>query len=467
MTHRRKFIRQVTAAGIAGTITPGFMFANNHQPVRLPIRNRVSHPFYIGWAQADITPPKPVALIGQLHKRISQKVQDNLTATVLALETIDENGNAEQAVMVSCDVTFIRRQTQQKLQQKISKSLKNFNPSKLFLNATHTHNAPGFIDDEFFGLYDTSDDNSVMKPSEYEEFFIEKVADAVEKAWVNKEPGGYSWGLGHAVIGHNRRTVKTDGTAGMYGATNPNFDFYEGTTDNRVQLLFFWDQHNALTGIVINTTATAQVTDSTNYISADFYHEVRQALKDKYGQHIQIFIQIGAAGDITPVIHEGIYKRAEINMLERKGITARQEIAGRLVQAIDEVYPYVQKNIQTQIVFKHTIAKINLLVKTPPAPPFYLTDSVSPAEIHIIRLDDIAIATNPFELFSDYGLAIKAQSKALLTFIVQLSCHHSGYLPTKRAADGGGYSADKYLAGHEGGEILVRKTIEKINEMWD
>ncbi|HBE41128.1 MAG TPA: hypothetical protein DDW27_07980, partial [Bacteroidales bacterium] len=45
---------------------------------------------FVGWAVADITPERPVALVGQLHKRISEAIQDPLTATVLALETTDE-----------------------------------------------------------------------------------------------------------------------------------------------------------------------------------------------------------------------------------------------------------------------------------------------------------------------------------------------------------------------------------------
>ena len=126
---------------------------------------------YVGWAVADITPDKPVALIGQLYKRISVAVQDPITATVLAIETRGEGGEKEQAIMISCDVTFIRAQTQKKIQAIISEKLTDFDASKLFLNATHSHTAPGFIDDEFFGLYDTSDDKSVMKPSEYEVFF--------------------------------------------------------------------------------------------------------------------------------------------------------------------------------------------------------------------------------------------------------------------------------------------------------
>ena len=467
MIQRRKFIKQMTASGVTSIITPNLFLAEKLKSVK-PVHENQNEGgrLMIGWATADITPDRPVALIGQLHKRISEKIQDKLTATVLALETTDETGTKEQAIMVSCDLTFIRRQTQQKLQSIIAGTLEDFEPAKLFLNATHTHTAPGVIDDEFYGLYDTSDDDEVMKPSEYESFFIKKVAEAVHSAWINRKPGGLSWGLSNAFTGHNRRVVKTDGSAKMYGVKDTDFDHYEGTNDNRVQMLFFWDINKNLTGIVINTTATAQVTDSTNFVSADFYDEVRKAIRQKYGNSIYTFIQIGAAGDITPIVHECIYKQAETIMLQRKGTTARKEIAQRLVKAVDEVFPFVQDDISEQVVFKHTVAKIDLPVNFPSSLPFYFTDSVEPAEIHIIRLQDIAIATNPFELFLDYGLLIKTKSRAVLTFIVQLSCHHSGYLPTKRAVEGGGYSADKFLVGYEGGYVLVEETVKEINQLW-
>ncbi len=421
---------------------------------------------YTGWAVADITPEKPVALVGQLHKRISEAVQDPLSATVLAIETIGRDGRKEQAIMISCDVLFIRGQTQRKIQSEISRHLSDFDPSKLFLNATHSHTSPGFVDNEYFGLYDISKDTGVMKPSEYEAFFISRIKDAVIKAWKERKPGGFSWGLGNAVLGHNRRTVKFNGTAKMYGVGDKDFSHYEGTDDNKVGMLFFWDTNRKLTGIVINTVATAQVTDGTNFISADFYHEARQAIKEKYGRDTYVFFQVGTAGDITPANHEYIYRRAENIMLRRKGITARQELAERLFRAVDEVIPYVKEDISFNPLFKHTVAKVVLPVKDPPSPPFYLTDDVNPAEIHVLRFGDIAIATNPFELFLDYGLLIKARSKAILTFLVQLSCHHSGYLPSEQAAKGGGYSADNYLVGPKGGYKLVDETVKLINELW-
>ena len=70
-----------------------------------------------GWASESITPDKPVAVGGQYHTRISGQVHDPLTATALAIETRDANGAVDQAVMVSCDLSLIRRQTQEKVRE--------------------------------------------------------------------------------------------------------------------------------------------------------------------------------------------------------------------------------------------------------------------------------------------------------------------------------------------------------------
>ncbi len=81
----------------------------------------------------------------------------------------------------------------------------------------------------------------------------------------------------------------------------------------------------------------------------------------------------------------------------------------------------------------------------------------------MLRLGDVAIATDPFELYVEYAARIEARSRAPLTMLVQLS---SGYLPTERAVQGGGYSADKIKVGPAGGKVLVDETVKRINELW-
>lgn len=88
-------------------------------------------------------------------------------------------------------------------------------------------------------------------------------------------------------------------------------------------------------------------------------------------------------------------------------------------------------------------------------------------EFHVIRLGDIAIATNDFEYFTEFGVQIKARSKAIQSFIIQLSGPGT-YVPTAVAVNGGGYSAvpQSNRVGPEGGQELVEKTVELINSLW-
>jgi len=88
-------------------------------------------------------------------------------------------------------------------------------------------------------------------------------------------------------------------------------------------------------------------------------------------------------------------------------------------------------------------------------------------ELHILRLGDVAIATNDFELFTDYGVQIKARSPAVQSFIIQLSGPGT-YIPTERAVRGGSYSAviQSNRVGPEGGQVLVNQTVETIKLLW-
>ena len=90
-------------------------------------------------------------------------------------------------------------------------------------------------------------------------------------------------------------------------------------------------------------------------------------------------------------------------------------------------------------------------------------------EVHVLKLGNIAFATNPYELFLDYGNQIRARSKASQTFLIQLCCGSMGYLPTKKAEDGSHYSAyvSSGTVGHVGGDMLVRKTLQEINSMFE
>ncbi len=229
-------------------------------------------------------------------------------------------------------------------------------------------------------------------------------------------------------------------------------------------LLYLWDAQNKLTGVVINVASPAQADQGGNLISADFWHDVREELAARHGPAVFVLPQCAAAGDIYP---QGLFRhRAEALMAQRKGIPWRREIARRIADGLDRALPIARAHIDPKPVFRHTVARFDLPAVEPSLAPFYACDPVTPAEIHVLRLGEVAVVTTPFELFTDYGIRIQARSKAVATFVVQLACQHSGYLPTARAVRGGGYSADRYLVGPEGGRVLVDQCVARINALW-
>jgi hypothetical protein len=463
----------------------------------------------IGWSSVDVTPTRPVVLRGQFHARISQGVNDPLTATVLALEKHPATSGSHQAIMVSCDRVSCPSAVVERVQRAVAPQIPDFDVSRLFINATHTHTAPEIEE----GRY-PEQDPSVMTPTEYQDFFADRVSQAVVQAWQSRTEGGVSWGYGHAVVGHNRRISYFNGTSKMYGATNqPDFDSVEGYEDHGVDLAFTWDKHGELTGIIVNLACPSQVSEGEYFVSADFWHEARLEIRRPYGEHVFIMPQCSAAGDQSP--HLLLYKRAEENMLRRKGLTQRQEIARRIANAVDDVLPFAKGEIVSAPAFAHVVQTLCLPVRMVTRSEYeaacteyqrweqerpdaadvmgtsrryvmmqrymrvmkrYETQEQQPAcpiDVHIIRVGDVAFATNPFELFLDFGIRIKARSRALQTFVIQLAGTGTNavscYLPTAKAVAARSYGAEvtDNVLGPEAGQLLVDRTVEMINALWD
>jgi len=141
----------------------------------------------------------------------------------------------------------------------------------------------------------------VMQPAEYVEFFIKRLEDAVVGAWQNRQPAGVSWGLGHALVAHNRRAVYADGSARMYGKTNgPSFRAIEGYEDHYVDTLFFFNTDREVVAMAVNVACPSQEVEGRNAVNADFWHEVRLMLRKRFGKDLQILAWTGAGGDQSP-----------------------------------------------------------------------------------------------------------------------------------------------------------------------
>ena len=416
-------------------------------------------------------------------------------ATALALESREGEKPLDQVVLVACDLVAIDRPVLERTRALLEGRLPGFDGRKLVVSATHTHTAPVYEDGKY-----TIPRDGVMQPPEYAEFLSGRIAEAAAKAWDARRPARAGWGLGHAVVAQNRRATYADGRAVMYGATDkPDFRGIEGPEDQGVEVLFLWDAGGRLIATAVNVACPAQEVEGESTIDADFWHEVRESLRAKHGKDLAVLGWTGAAGDQSP--HLMFRKAAEERMRRLRRLSRLEELARRVVAAWEEAHEGARQEQNAGIALIHRVEAVELperLVRDDeaaearkeveqhsPYPERRRTvtwyqdvidrhnrqkaGKVEPyrMELHAIRLGDVAIATNPFELYTQYGIQIKARSRALQTFVVQLTGPGT-YLPTAEAVRGGGYSAiaASSVVGPEGGRVLVDRTVELINSLW-
>ncbi|MDI6451642.1 hypothetical protein [Anaerobaca lacustris] len=455
--------------------------------------------FRVGWATVSITPDKPVQLAGQFHERVStEETLYPCLATALALEGVDGAGRRAQAILVACDLVNVGREHVEEIRRRVARELPDFDVAMLSVNTTHTHTGPTLT----AGVY-KEPDPGVMGPLEYAPFFCDRAAKAAVQAWKARQPAALSRALGHAAVGFNRIATYADGSSQMYGNSDrADFVGLEGGDDHGLELLFLWDRQDRLSGIVVNIACPSQVVEGQRYLSADFWGPVREEVQRLYGERVWVYPMVSAAGDQSPrdLVRRG---RGEPDMRSEPGM---REMARRIVNGVRHAYDTAQSGRDDNPVFRHYIERLEL-------PARRVTDAeaaearkeltrltasgdVQPGsydaamlrrardvveryeaqgssatyamDLHVLRLGDTAVATNPFELYIEYGARIRARSRAAQTLLVQLANDRGRYLPTRRAVAGGAYGsriADN-LVGPEGGDVLVEKTVAAINGMW-
>lgn len=365
-------------------------------------------------------------------------------------------------------------------------------------------------------------DDSVLTPEEGTELVVEKVALAAKRAWEGRSDAYYANEFGRVAVGMCRRVSYDDGSAQMWGDTNTaNFVALEGGNDSGMELIYTFDKDKKLTGVVANVCCPAQILEQRSFISADFWGRTKANLRAKFGEDIFLLGVCGAGGDQCPrdlvrwvnpetPIDDPNVKRP--NYIERKADPSMYDISGcnrvgkRIANEIISVYEEIEE-LKDEAVFQHKVLTLDMPLRKATMEEYnnavreleyYVAKNkdkefnfednakmhvyaglikryreqqekeIVPIECHIVRFGDIAIATNPYELFLDYANVIKARSFAKQTFIIQLCGGSHGYLPTEKAEKAGHYSA--YISsgdtGHEGGDLLVRRSITEINEMF-
>ncbi|MDO5554532.1 MAG: hypothetical protein Q4G68_12305 [Planctomycetia bacterium] len=470
-------------------------------------RNSSAAELWLGKATVDISPPRPVCLQGQFHTRIAEENGTPVYASVLNLQARVEGQTTDEVLFVTLDVCFLTKKFMDVFRDELARALPDFDQTKLILSATHTHTS--------FSLGDpyVTDRADVMTPDEVNRFIAEKVVPKIVECRTTMVPCQYTYALGHASVAQCRRTVYFGGESVMYG--NPkdeNFDTMEAGDDSDLSLLYFDDRQGNLIAVAIDVPCPAQTVEGWSLLHADFWHNVRMRIAKCFGPDVAVLPLCGSAGDASP--HLLLNKSAEERMRTLRGLDELDEIARRIVREVEDCYPIAKKAMESDVILRHERAVISvpqalvskqayeeakanaerLFKKSQDAPDHgargdYLTavwnqsvvdryeqqqGSEHPTfavPIHVLRIGDLAIATNPFELYSDFARRIKARSNAVQTTTVQLADFEEigCYLPTQRAISGGSYGGTvfSFSVGPEGGQQIVEQSLKMINGMFE
>lgn len=212
-----------------------------------------------GYAETDITPEKPIELIGfNRDNNTSQGILDRLISQVVIVK---------KSLSISCIVTIdsigFTIEDTNILREHIAVKL-GINLDNVMICFSHTHAAP-----------------NNGKERDYFICVLKKVLDCVDEAIKTLTHIKAVWGHTEADIGINRRNDK-------------------GVLDRRIGILKIVDAHTEeLMLILLRITAHANVLTRDNYlVSSDYFGKVRELLSQKY--RCNVLVTQGASGNVEP-----------------------------------------------------------------------------------------------------------------------------------------------------------------------
>jgi hypothetical protein len=466
---------------------------------------------YAGWSVKNITPyGREVSLRGQYYERLTTEVDCDLKAAALAMDNGDES-----LTWVSCDLVSVSDILCEDVRAAVKERAPTINSANIFLSAIHTHTAPHFksavLPGESF-RYKPVD--GVMTVEEYHDFLVEKIADAIIDANINKLPNcTIQTGVSPVATGCCRRGIVESGEAVMYIDTSrDDFVKMEYPDGGPMNFMYIKDEKGNLKGIVTSIPCTAQVLEHQFYISSDYSGRVRQKLKDKYGDDLFYLPLISAAGDLSPrnlVTKDygfgNMYEKdGADNMAQRvfDAVTAEENRPVDIISDFSDLQAGVKRIklpgwIPTEDEYKWALAlkdtdeikfDINDYVQKGVEPYFHTPLSLAKrmeailaryehkdaykeieTEICAVRIGDTVWVSNPFELFQEHASKMIAGSKARSLWSIQLTYDAIGYFPTKEAAAAGGYSGfilSSRVDPFNAGDILVKESIDLADSLF-
>lgn len=352
----------------------------------------------------DITPSKKTYLAGYNTRNTQyEKILHQLEANIIILKNI---------IFISIDTLYIT----EKLKNGILEQT-NLKPESLFLMATHTHFAPA-IDDSKTALGLDSND--------YLNELITKISHIINTTFQNrqiKQPKLF-YAQGHAYHSINRR-LKVNNTIEM----KPNIS---GVKDEEVQSILV-TENEVIYGVFVNYCCHAtSYGNHLNDINADYIHDIRQGIRQKYNKNIPILFMQGFSGNIRPYSVSDTTLKFQ-NMDTENLNTWTKSLASIVSNSLDNIEEVDFKKITISLKGLHyrNIIQSN--------------NYEGELQCHIIKLGKIIFIGLNAEPVVEYALYLKEMFPSY--YIIPIGCVNGafGYLPTDSMIEEGGYESNNFF----------------------
>ncbi len=435
--------------------------------------------FKAGTSFVDISPCEGVELAGYPHfPRNNTGVHDPLYASCVYL-----NNGKTKVVIVSLDILFFSKKYVGIVRERVSK-ITDIPAKNIMICCTHTHSGPWAS-----GRLDIEALEKRLKPdSVYISELIDKIVDVIVESYKNTFTAKIGMGKGNCGkergVGGNRRDP-------------------DGITDPEVCVIGIQDMEGVLRAAIVKYALHPTVLHADNtLVSADYPGYIREfLLKEKKGMNM-LFLQGTSGNQSTRYFRQGqSFKEAErigyqigaeasrilktIKMCgicnlhvksEEVNIKLREfpnkEEAQNAVAMASENYNqlinsgagYIElQNANLKLLGAEDILGYILMLEK--GDNIELLTDETPAEIQVIGINDGCIVGLPGEIFTEFGLDIKAKSPLEYTFVSEL-CNGClpGYVYTKEALLTGGYETDTSMLSDETGEVFVKTALRIISE---
>lgn len=370
-------------------------------------------PYEIGIATADITPPLGVMLAGYgSRKDGADEVGHPLRAEALACK--DADGNAW--VLVTSDVVGYPMELVERVRAVAAKAL-GLAPEAICISATHTHSGPAAVRAYLAELSDVD--------HQYRKDILEpQLAQVIIDACSATEPGTFEVAMTEAPdLASNRRVLGDDGTA-TNDWQDPDGN-HTGYFDSSVMLIGVRRPGGELAALLVNYGVHPVALGPRSLaISTDYPGYMKDTIEQCHAGTTALYALAGG-GNINP----------------RDCIKVGPDHPRKMGEALGEIVCQAIPNLEPVAagpVASHRQPWTMISQRQWPEGSGRSKGDEITSEIMALRAGDLAIATVPGELFSEYVAMIRKASPLPHTAVVSMANASIGYFPLDEAQSQGG-----------------------------